>query len=166
MRLALIAAVAENGVIGRGGDLPWRLPDDLKQFKARTLGRPVIMGRKTWESLRGPLPGRLNVVVTRQPGYAAEGAVVAASFEDAIARAERESDEAFVIGGADLYAAALPRADQLVITHVEADVEGDTRFPEVDWSSWRLVSEEAHPQDERHAHAFRVAVYERASSRG
>ncbi len=162
MRLALIAAVARSGVIGRDGDLPWRLPADLKQFKARTLGRPVIMGRKTWESLRGPLPGRLNLVVTRQAGYVAEGAEVAASLEEAVARAERESDEAFVIGGADLYAAALPSADRLVITHVEADVEGDTRFPEVDWSRWRLLSEEAHPADARHAYPFRVAVYERA----
>lgn len=162
MRVALIAAVAENGVIGRAGDLPWRLPADLKQFKARTLGHPVVMGRKTWESLRAPLAGRLNLVVTRNARYAAEGAEVVSSLEQAIARAEEVDGEVWIIGGADLYAAALPLADQLVITHVQAEVEGDARFPEVDWSAWRLVEEEAHAADAKHAHAFRVAVYERA----
>ncbi len=163
MRIALIAAVARNGVIGREGTLPWRLPDDLKQFKARTLGRPVVMGRKTWESLKKPLAGRLNLVLTRQRGYVAPGAEVAGSFDEAIARAEREgAGEAWVIGGADLYEVALARADRLVITHVDAEVEGDARFPEVDWSRWRVVEEEAHPADERHAYAFTVRVYERA----
>ncbi|HEY8429218.1 MAG TPA: dihydrofolate reductase [Sandaracinaceae bacterium] len=162
MRVSLIAAVAKNGVIGKDGGLPWRLPDDLKQFKARTTGHPVLMGRKTWESLGRPLPGRLNLVVTRQRGYRAPGAEVFASIDEALARAEREDDEVWIIGGAGIYAATLDRADRLVITHVDAEVEGDARFPEVDWSAWRLVSEDAHPADERHAHSFRVATYERA----
>ncbi len=161
MRVGLIAAVAENGVIGRAGDLPWRLPDDLKQFKARTLGKPMIMGRKTFESLPKLLPGRTHIVVTRDPSDRAEGAVVAHGLDAALARAEREADEAFVIGGADLFRAALPRADFMVITHVAASVEGDTVFPEVDWSAWRAVEETAHVADARHPHAFRVVVYER-----
>jgi dihydrofolate reductase len=148
MRIALIAAVARNGVIGRAGALPWRLPDDMKQFKARTIDHAVIMGRKTWESLPAPLARRRNIVITRQPGYAAEGAIVVGSMAEALREA---GDEAWVIGGAEIYAAALEHADTLVITHVDADVEGDAYFPQIDWTSWRAVSEEAHAIDERHA---------------
>jgi dihydrofolate reductase len=162
MRVGLIAAIAESGVIGRAGDLPWRLPDDLKQFKARTLGRPMIMGRKTFESLPRLLPGRLHIVVTRDPGYRAEGTVIVHGFDEALARAESESAEVFVIGGAELFRAALSRADSLVITHVEASVEGDTFFPDVDWSRWRAVEDTHHDADARHAYPFRVVVYERA----
>lgn len=160
MRVGIIAAVAENGVIGRSGDLPWRLPDDLKQFKARTLGSPMIMGRKTFESLPKLLPGRVHVVVTRNPRYEAEGAVVVHDLDAALARAEA-SGTAYVIGGAELFRAALPRADFLVLTHVEAVVEGDTVFPPVDWSQWRAVEETHHDADAKHAYAFRVVVYER-----
>lgn len=160
MRIALIAAVARNGVIGRGGALPWRLPDELGWFKERTLGKPVIMGRRTWESLRGALPGRLNVVVTRNENYVARGALVAASLDDALARCAG-AEEAVVIGGRDLYEAALPRADRLYLTHVEAEVDGDTRFPEVDLEQWIAVESRAHAADERHAFAFRMVVYER-----
>lgn len=160
MRIALIAAVARNGVIGRGGALPWRLPDELGWFKERTLGKPVIMGRRTWESLRGALPGRLNVVVTRNGNYVARGALVAASLDDALARCAG-AEEAVVIGGRDLYEAALPRADRLYLTHVEAEVDGDTRFPEVDLEQWIAVESRAHAADELHAFAFRMVVYER-----
>ncbi|MCC6873597.1 MAG: type 3 dihydrofolate reductase, partial [Sandaracinaceae bacterium] len=153
MRIALIAAVARNGVIGRGGALPWRLPDELAWFKERTLGKPVIMGRRTWESLRGALPGRLNVVVTRNETYVAQGALVVASLDDALARCGG-AEEAVVIGGRDLYEAALPRADRLYLTHVEAEVDGDTHFPEVDLSEWIALESRAHAADERHAFAF------------
>ena len=165
MRVSLIAAIAQNGVIGVDGDLPWRLPDDLAQFKRHTLGKPVIMGRKTWESLRRPLPKRLNLVITRQPDYAAEGASVLGSLDAALGLArESGAEEAFVIGGAAIYAAALAFADRLVITHVDASVDGDTRFPDLDWSEWRPIEEEAHAVDERHPYPFRVVVYERNGS--
>jgi dihydrofolate reductase len=164
MRVSLIAAVAKDGVIGRDGDLPWRLPDDLAQFKRRTLGKPVIMGRKTWESLRRPLPNRLNLVITRQRDYRADGATVTGSLDAALEIAKRSgAEEAVVIGGAAVYTEALAIADRLVITHVDASVEGDTHFPEVDWGAWRALEEEAHPVDERHLHPFRVVVYERAA---
>lgn len=163
MKVTLIAAVARNGVIGRDGALPWRLPADLAQFKRRTLGHPVIMGRKTWESLpRRPLADRLNVVLTRSRGYAAEGAVVVLDLAAAIAAARASgAAEAFVIGGESIYAAALPIADELVITHVDATVEGDAAFPPIDAAAWRVVSREAHAADERHPHAFELVVYAR-----
>lgn len=163
MRVTLIAAVADNGVIGREGDLPWHLPDDLKQFKRHTLDHPIVMGRKTWESLPGLLPRRPHIVVTRRERYDAEGAEVAHDLDEALARAARRDEhEVFVIGGAELFALALPQADRLVITHVEAEVEGDVVFPPVDWSAWRAVDEAAHQADARHAYPFRVVTYERA----
>lgn len=164
MTLSLIAAVSENGVIGVDGDLPWRLSGDLVQFKRRTLGHAVLMGRKTWESIpRRPLKKRLNVVMTRQIGYVAEGAEVVGSLDEALrAAAGHGVEEVFVIGGESIYAAALPRADRLVITHVAVALEGDAFFPEVDWSAWRAASEEAFEADARNAHAYRVVVYERA----
>lgn len=158
MRIALIAAVAQNGVIGRQGALPWRLPDDMKQFRARTIDRAVIMGRKTWESLPAPLAKRTNIVITRQAAYEAPGATVVRDLDAALAIA---GDEAWVIGGAEIYAAALPRADTMVLTHVDAGVEGDAFFPDVDWSEWSIASEEHHAIDERHPYAYRVVVYER-----
>jgi len=139
MRVTLIAAMSSDGVIGAGGGLPWHLPDDFRQFKRRTRGKPVIMGRKTWESLpRRPLPGRHNVVITRQAAYEAPGATVVRSLEAAL-EAAGEAPEVMVLGGAQIYAAALPRADRMVLTHVDAEVPGDTRFPEVDWAGlpWR-----------------------------
>lgn len=160
MTLGLVVAVSDNGVIGRDGDLPWRLPDEMKHFRRCTLGKTVIMGRKTWESLpRRPLKKRHNVVVTRQPGYEAEGATVVSSFEEALST---EGDEKVVIGGASLYAEALARADVLYVTHVEAVIEGDTFFPPVDWAAWKPTDEARHEADERHAHAFRMVEYRRA----
>lgn len=135
-RVYLVAAVAANGVIGANGELPWRLPEDLKHFKALTMGRPVIMGRKTWESLGKPLPGRENIVVTRSPGYDAPGASVAASLDSALAFCAGEP-VVFVIGGGELYAAALPLADGLVLTEIQRDYAGDARFPSFDRSAWR-----------------------------
>jgi dihydrofolate reductase len=139
----LVAAVAANGVIGAQGKLPWHLPEDLKHFKKLTLGHPVIMGRKTWESLGKPLPGRENIVVTRAAGYDAPGAHVAASLETALALCAGEP-LAFVIGGGELYAAALPLADGLVLTEIRRDYAGDARFPDFDRSAWREARREPH----------------------
>jgi dihydrofolate reductase len=136
--IAMIVAVAENGVIGREGGLPWRLPEDMKWFKARTMGRPIVMGRKTWESFpKRPLPGRTNIVVTRQAGYQAEGGVVAASLDAALALAHGEQpEEVMIIGGADLYVQALPLAQRIYLTRVHGAVEGDAHFPGLDLSQW------------------------------
>ncbi len=164
MIVSLIVAVAENGVIGRAGKLPWHLPEDLKRFKRLTVGHPVIMGRKTWESIGRPLPGRRNLVVSRTPGYAAEGAEVFASLDEALAAAAGE-DEVFVIGGAALYAEAMPRADRLYLTRVHATVEGDVTFPGLDPAAWTLVSEDRREADARHDHAFSFRVYERGGRR-
>jgi dihydrofolate reductase len=130
-RVVLVAAVAQNGVIGRDGGLPWRLRADLAHFKRRTVGRPILMGRRTWESLPGLLPRRRHVVLSTDAHYAAPGATVAGSLDAALA-AVGEAPEVCVIGGAAVYAAELPRADELVITHVDADVPGDTYLPPVD----------------------------------
>lgn len=136
--LVLIAAVARNGVIGRDNQLLWHLPEDMAHFRETTRGAPVIMGRKTWESLPArfrPLPGRRNIVLSRQPGYAAEGAEVVATLDDAMLRLQA-SPQAFVIGGEQLYRLALPRADQLMLTELDRDYEGDARFPAWDPSSF------------------------------
>ena len=144
-------ARARNGVIGRGETLPWRLGADLRRFRALTLGKPVIMGRKTWESLpRRPLPGRLNIVLTRQPEYEAAGAIVCADFSEAvdIGREQAAEDgvaEVCVIGGADLFALALPRAQRVYLTEVDGDPEGDVTMPPLDETGWREVSREAIP---------------------
>jgi len=153
--LTLIAAVARNGVIGVDNRLPWHLPADLQHFKALTLGNTVIMGRKTWESLPAkfrPLPGRRNVVVTRDGSYRAEGAVVALSLPAAIEAAE--TGEAFVIGGAELYAAALPLADRLELTEIDAAFEGDTHFPAIDPHRWRETARETHRAEAGFDYAF------------
>ncbi len=143
VRIYLIAAVAANGVIGANGRLPWNLPEDLKHFKKLTLGHPVIMGRKTWESLGGALPGRENIVVTRTPGFAAPGAAVERSLEAALALCAGEP-VAFVIGGEGLFRESLPIAAGLVLTEIHRDYEGDTRFPPYDRSKWRETQREAH----------------------
>jgi dihydrofolate reductase len=138
-RVVLIAAVARNGTIGAANRMPWHLPEDLRHFRAATLGHPVIMGRKTWEALPErfrPLPGRANIVVTRQRGYSAPGAAIARDLPEALARAGA-AERVHVIGGAQLYAAALPLADELELTEIDADIEGDTFFP--DWPRERFV---------------------------
>ena len=151
--LALIVAVARNGVIGAANALPWRLPDDLKRFRALTTGHAVIMGRKTWESLPRPLPERQNIVVTRQSGYAAPGAETAVSLDDAMARV-RMPAPAFCIGGGELYAAALRQADVVYITQIERDFDGDTRFPAFDRSRWRETARETRRAAEGFEYAF------------
>ena len=157
-RIFLVAAVARNGVIGAHGKLPWHLPEDLQHFKKLTLGHPVIMGRRTWASLGKPLPGRENIVITRQPGFAAPGANVAASLEGAIALCTGEG-LAFVIGGAEIYAAALSLADGLVLTEIDGDYEGDTRFPDWDRKAWRVSQKETHTSKE--GVRFDFVLYER-----
>lgn len=142
-RVYLVAAVAANGIIGAGGKLPWHLPEELKHFKQLTLGHPVIMGRRTWESLKGPLPGRENIVVTRTPGYEAHGAALARSLAAALAMCAGEP-VAFVIGGTRLFEEALPLAHGMVLTEIRRDYEGDTRFPAWDRSQWRESQREAH----------------------
>ncbi|OGA21506.1 MAG: hypothetical protein A3H34_06515 [Betaproteobacteria bacterium RIFCSPLOWO2_02_FULL_67_19] len=134
--LYLIAAVAANGVIGADGGLPWRLPEDLQHFKRMTRGHAVVMGRKTWASIGKALPGRKNVVVTRQAAFEAPGASVAASLETALALCQDQA-VVFVIGGAELYRAALPIADGLLLTEIRRDYPGDTHFPEIDQAAWR-----------------------------
>ena len=141
--LYLIAAVAANGVIGADGRLPWRLREDLQYFKRMTQGHAVVMGRRTWESIGKPLPGRRNVVVTRQAGFAAPGASVAPSLEAALALC-RDQGLVFVIGGTELYRAALPLADGLLLTEIQRDFAGDARFPEFDRTAWRETGREPH----------------------
>src|SRR5690348_12922362 len=142
-RVYLIAAVAANGVIGRHGRLPWHLPEDLKHFKRLTLGHPIIMGRRTWESLGGPLPGREHIVVSRTPAYEAPGAAVASSLEAALALCAGEP-AVFVIGGRELFAQALPLAAGLVLTEIHRDYQGDTWFPPYERSRWRETQRERH----------------------
>jgi dihydrofolate reductase len=142
-RIYLLAAVAANGIIGANGQLPWHLPEDLKHFKRLTMGHPVIMGRRTWESLKGPLPGRENIVVTRNKGYKAPGAAVANSLEAALALCADEPI-VFVIGGSQLFAESLPIAAGLVMTEIYKDYEGDTWFPEYDRSRWKESQREQH----------------------
>jgi dihydrofolate reductase len=142
-RVYLVAAVAANGIIGAGGRLPWHIPEELKHFRKLTLGHPVIMGRRTWESLKGPLPGRENIVVTRTPGYEAPGAAVATSLPGALAMCVGEP-VAFVIGGTRLFEEALPLAAGMVLTEIQRDYEGDTWFPAWDRAQWRESQREAH----------------------
>ena len=168
MHIAIHVAIAENGVIGSKGGLPWRLSTDLKRFKATTMGKPIVMGRKTWESFpKRPLPGRLNIVVTRDRNFRAEGAEVAHSLEDAIALANVRArcmagvDEICIVGGAQIYEQALPLADRLQVTHVLADVQGDARFPPIDPAVWQRVRCEEFPAGEKDSHPTRYAVYEK-----
>lgn len=161
--LSLIVAMAQNGVIGRNGDLPWHLPADLKHFKAVTLGKPVIMGRRTWDEIGKPLPGRRNIVISRRPDFLAPGAEVVDSLEQALALAA-DAAEVMVIGGAQIYAQALPFADCIHRTLVCGEMPGDTWFPEVDWQQWRLVEESEQAADERHAWPLRFQRYERIAA--
>lgn len=165
MRLSLVAAVARGGVIGRAGALPWRIPEDMERFRARTLGHPVVMGRRTWDSLPArfrPLPGRRNVVVTRNPAWQAEGAERAASLEDALSLLDG-APHVFVIGGAQLYAAALPLADELLLTEIDADVDGDTFFPPFDRELFEEASREPHVSETGAPFAFVTYVRRRNS---
>ena len=166
MDISLIWAMAENGVIGRGNSLPWRLPRDMQFFMTATMGKPVIMGRKTFESMKAPLPGRTNIVMTRAADYEREGVRVVANFAEAlkVARAQCEvdgKDEIMVAGGAEIYRLALAVATRLYVTTVHAEVEGDTWFPELDWSLFEEARAESFPADDRHSHSFTISVFNR-----
>jgi dihydrofolate reductase len=147
--------MSRNRVIGRDNRLPWRLPADLKRFKALTLGKPILMGRKTWESLPGLLPGRTHILLTRDTSYRASGCLLARSIEEAISLAG-DVEEIMVVGGSQIYREMLPFADRLYITLVDAEFEGDTRFPEFDLASWREIEREDHESDEKnpYPHSF------------
>lgn len=169
MIISLIAAADERNAIGKGGDMPWRLPDEWRYFRDTTMGKPVVMGRKTWESLppdRRPLPGRRNIVVTRQPDYVAEGAEVVPGVDEAVKLASTSSDEVFIIGGGQLYGYGMEIADRLYLTRVHTEVEGaDAFFPDVNFLDWREVSRVEHPADEKHAFSFTQMVFERLAAR-
>ena len=169
LRLSLIAAVAENGIIGADGAMPWTLSTDLRRFRSITTGKPVIMGRKTYLSIGRPLPNRVNIVVSRHAGFSPEGVVVVPTLEAAIsaaiaAAAASDMVEAVVIGGGEIYRAFLPQADRLYITHVEATVDGDVSFPPIDPALWREVSSEAVPAGPSDSLPTRFTVYERIGS--
>jgi dihydrofolate reductase len=159
-RISLIVAMAKNRVIGANNRIPWHLPSELKLFKSLTMGHHIVMGRKTYESINRLLPGRTTVIVTRQRDYTVEGAVVAHSMDEAL-QACRGDDEIFVIGGADLFRETLPVADRIYLTVVDAEPEGDTFMPEFDMSEWRETSAQSFERDEKHAHGYRFAVYDR-----
>jgi dihydrofolate reductase len=165
-RICLIAAVASNGVIGRNNQLPWHLPEDLKYFRATTWGKPIVMGRKTFDSLGRPLPGRTNIVVTRQAGLQLTGAQVVSGLDEALTRAVSQAeldgvDEVMVIGGEELYRQTLASADRLYLTRVELKPDGDAWFPDFDESIWRLAEERAVPAGEGYP-AHRYQVFDRA----
>ncbi|WP_176036893.1 dihydrofolate reductase [Brucella tritici] len=164
--VSIIVAAAENGVIGRDNDMPWRLSTDLKRFKALTLGKPVIMGRRTWESIGRPLPGRPNIVVTRDKEFRTEGASIVGSLEEAIALGQKLAfdlglREVCIIGGGKIYAEALPLADRIHLTRVLAEIDGDTHFPEIDPQIWCVISQEDVPAGDKDSHPTRYFVYEK-----
>jgi dihydrofolate reductase len=168
MRISLIAALSTNNVIGRDNAIPWRLSTDLKRFKALTMGHHLIMGRKTWASVGRPLPGRISVVVTRDPQFEAEGAIVVHSLEDALRVAAQGGErEAFIAGGAEIYGQSLHTAHRMYLTRVHAEVEGDTFFPEFDdVTEWQLTDAEHFEADEKNEYPFSFLTYDRAGGAG
>lgn len=165
MKISLIAALSQNRVIGKNNDLPWRLPDDMKYFMETTSGHHVIMGRKNYDSLPEkfkPLPNRINIVVTRQRDFKAAGCEIVHSIEEGVEIGRKaEERELFIIGGAEIYKASLAVADRLYLTEIEAIIEGDTYFPEINPSEWSEVSRKRHEADQKHKHAFDFVVYDR-----
>lgn len=158
----MIVAMAKNRVIGADGKIPWHLPNELQLFKRVTLGHHIIMGRKTYESINRLLPGRTTVIVTRQQDYQIPGAIVTHSLDEAIARSAGD-DEIFVIGGGELYRAAMPLANRIYLTVVDAEPAGDTQMPAFEAGQWQLKSSEPFHRDERHAHDYRFEVHDRVS---
>ncbi|MHC1548499.1 dihydrofolate reductase [Phyllobacterium sp. K27] len=164
--ISFVVAIAQNGVIGRDNDLPWRLSSDLKRFKAITMGKPIIMGRKTWDSLGKPLPGRTNIVITRDPAFGVEGVISARSIDEALLVAGSHADadqvdEICIIGGGEIFRQSFSRADKLYVTWVLASVEGDVHFPEIDPAIWSESSSEEFPAGEKDNYPTRYVVYER-----
>ena len=165
MIVSAIAALSNNRVIGKDNDLPWRLPDDMKFFMQTTKGHHVIMGRRNYDSLHEkykPLPERTNIVITRQTGFVAPGCIVLHAIEPALELAEKNGEtECFIIGGAEIYRLAMPYTTRLYLTEIDAHVEGDTYFPEVDMKHWVETSRKHHPADPKHRYPFDIVVYER-----
>ncbi len=169
MKLSLLVAVSENNVIGHEGDLPWHLSADLRRFKRVTMGHVMVMGRKTWESIGRPLPGRTSIVISRQADYQTdfEEVPVAANLDEALAHARRVAEDAtevFIIGGARIYEMMFGCVDRLMLTRVHAEVEGDVFFPSVDWDEWQLVEEESCAADEKNDFAHTYQIFERVVS--
>ncbi len=166
MKLALIVAMSRNHTIGINNQLPWHLPGDLKFFKNTTMSKPIVMGRKTFESIGRPLPGRPNIVITRNSDFEAEGVAVVASLEEAIEQAARltvqaDVEEAMIIGGAEIYRQVLPLVDRMYITEVDAEIEGDAFFPEFDASQWRQTERESHAPCDKNPYPYSFVTYER-----
>ena len=166
IKLSVIVAVAENLVVGKNNALPWHLSEDLQYFKRTTLGKPIVMGRKTFESIGRPLPGRTNIVISRNPDYFAQGIKIVSSLEQAFQLAEDtalidDSQELMVIGGAAIYAAAIPVADRLYVTEVHAEVEGDAYLPNIDWGNWIESSRERHMAIAPNPYDYSFVVYDR-----
>lgn len=164
--ISFVVAIARNGVIGRENDLPWRLSSDLKRFKAITMGKPIIMGRKTWDSLGKPLPGRTNIVITRDPAFNADGVISARSVDEALLIAgshagAEQVNEICIIGGGEIFRQSIGRADRLYVTWVLASVEGDVHFPDIDPAVWSELSSEDFPAGEKDNYPTRYVVYER-----
>ena len=162
MKLSIIVAMAANGVIGRDNQLPWHLPADLKHFRKLTTGKPILMGRKTWESIGRPLPERTSIVITRNRDYTAEGAVVVNSIEAAL-KAAAPNDEIMIIGGSELFRQVLPEVSTIYLTRVHADIEGTTFFPEPEESEWREVERIDHEPDEKNSYAYSFITLERVA---
>ena len=159
-RIAFVVARDRNGVIGKGGALPWRLPDDMKHVRSLTVGKPLIMGRRTYESIGRPLPDRTNIVLTRDPAFRAEGVKVASTPEEALALAG-DAPEVIVFGGAEVFARFLPLTDRIYLTEVDTEAAGDTFFPALDPRQWRETERVEHPADAKHAYPFRFVTLER-----
>ena len=158
--------MSTNGVIGKDNGLPWRLPKDMKHFMSSTMGKPVIMGRKTFESMKSPLPGRTNIVLTRDQSWSRDGVLVASDLYKAfeLGRTAAEQDnlsEFFVIGGSSLYEEAMPHATRLYVTQIEAVIEGDVSFPDINWAGWSSIRNERHEPDEAHAYSFTISEFVR-----
>ena len=162
MTISLVVAASENNAIGKNNQLIWHLPNDLKFFKNTTWGFPVIMGRKSFESVNKPLPGRTNIVITTNPDWKAETVIVVNNLKDAIQKAaETNSKQIFIIGGGEIYKQSMDIADSIYITRVHADLEGDTFFPEIDKSKWKLISNQDFEADEKHAYSYSFQIWEK-----
>jgi len=160
MKLSLIWAMDQNRLIGKQDALPWKLPADMQWFRKHTMNKPILMGRKTFESIGKPLPKRINIVLSRQKNLKIEGCIVVQSLDEAKA-AVPSADEIMVIGGAEIYALLLPQADQLYITHIDEIFEGDAWFPTYDLAAWQLVQDESHQADEKNTYNYRFEIWQR-----
>jgi len=159
--IAIVVAASENNVIGNKGKMPWHLPKDLKHFKSLTFGHPVIMGRKTYESMGKPLYGRLNIIISRNENYRVEGCETTTTLEKAIEIAQHHDQNVFIIGGGEIYKKAIQLIDTIYLTRIAASFDGDAYFPEIDHNNWRLIHEEFSPKDEKNAHDLSFLTYEK-----